>query len=137
LNGKVAVSTLIAACTPNSYPNEGGQVAHGYQLTVLDVLDQDVAALATKDLPDWESFCPEAAGKHLADMGFTLLSDPSHPDADSWSPAGLGYMAAVTRTHNASSPTSADISDDGSGDGWHDAPNLDGMPLYPDDPTMY
>lgn len=132
------MSELIAACTPNSYPNEGGQVAHGYQLTVLD---QDVAVLATTELPDWESFRPEVAGKHLAAMGFTLRSDPSSPDADSWSPAGLGYMAAVTRTHNASSPTSADItgipSDDGSGDGWHDAPNLDGMPLYPDDPTMY
>ncbi|MFB7312952.1 hypothetical protein [Streptomyces sp. NPDC056192] len=132
------MSELIAACTPNSYPNEDGRVVHGYQLTVLD---QDIAVLASTDLPGWESFHPEAAGKHLADMGFTLQSDPSSPDADSWSPAGLGYMATVTRTHSASTPTSVGImgipSDDGSGDGWHDAPNLDGMPLYPDDPTMY
>jgi hypothetical protein len=132
------VSELIAACTPNSYPGEDGRVEHGYQLTIID---QDISVLATVDLPDWESFHQEAAGKRLADMGFTLRSDPSSPDADAWSPAGLGYMATVTRTHIASSPMGADItgilSDDGSGDGWHDAPNLDGMPLYPDDPTMY
>lgn len=126
------MSELIASCTPNSYPNEDGRVAHGYQ---LNVLDEDVAVLATTDLPDWESFRPEAAGKHLAAMGFTLLSNPSYPDVESWYPAGLGYMAAVTRTHNVS--IAGIPSDDGSGDGWYDAPNLDGMPLYPDDPTMY
>lgn len=81
------MSELIAACTPNSLPNEDGRVEHGYQITVLD---QDMAVVATVDLPEWETFQPEEAVRKLTDGGF-VLSDGT----GGWMPSGLGHMAPV------------------------------------------
>ncbi|MFG3336960.1 hypothetical protein ACGFZZ_33700 [Streptomyces tendae] len=85
------MSGLMAVCTPNSHPHDDGRVEHGYQ---LNVLDEDLAVQATVDLPDWESFQQEAAGRRLTEAGFAL--DPT--GADSWRPSGLGFMAPVVRT---------------------------------------
>ena len=86
---------LIATCTANSYPDENGLVAHGYQ---LNIAEEVVNFVATRDLPDWKTFDREAAGRILADMGFTVQPELS---ADGWSPAGIGYLAVVTRTQGA------------------------------------
>ncbi|MET9528205.1 hypothetical protein [Streptomyces coeruleorubidus] len=99
------MSELVAACTPNSYPHDDGRVEHGYQ---LNVFDQDLAVLATVDLPDWESFDHEEAGRHLADAGFSLQSGSGSAGTGGWSPAGLGYMASVVRAEAAAASPSSD-----------------------------
>ncbi|MET9776200.1 hypothetical protein ABZ023_18400 [Streptomyces sp. NPDC006367] len=96
-----AAAELFAACTPNSYPHEDGRVEHGYQ---LNVLDQDLTVLTTVELPDWETFDEEAAGRRLADAGFTLRSGPDSASPGGWSPAGLGYMASVARADTGQAP---------------------------------
>ncbi|PNG22335.1 hypothetical protein [Streptomyces cahuitamycinicus] len=98
------MSDLIAVCTPNSQPHEDGRVEHGYQ---LNVLDQGLTVLATVDLPDWERFRQEAAGRRLADAGFALQPGRDSADAERWSPSGLGYMAPVVRTGTAEHPPSS------------------------------
>lgn len=93
------MSVLMAVCTPNSHPHDDGRVEHGYQ---LNVLDEELAVLATVDLPEWESFQEEAAGQRLAEAGFALDTGE-----DAWSPSGLGFMAPVVRTGPAKSPQSS------------------------------
>lgn len=88
---------IFAACTPNSYPHDDGRVEHGYSLTVLDA-GMDV--LATVNLPDWNDFRREEAERHLADVGFLLQGSPDAPDAEDWTPAGLGYRACVVRAEH-------------------------------------
>jgi hypothetical protein len=91
-----------------------------------------------------ENLIPEARDWVRAAIAAGILEPPKPNPTfalyDEWQDEKKN-QPTVTRTHNASTPTSVGImgipSDDGSGDGWHDAPNLDGMPLYPDDPTMY
>ncbi|MFJ2752815.1 hypothetical protein [Streptomyces sp. NPDC087297] len=83
---------LTAVCTPNSYPHEDGRVEHGYQ---LNVLDGDLAVVATVELSHWTSCDLEEAGRHLAEAGYELR--PGGEDGG-WSPAGLGYMAPVAPT---------------------------------------
>lgn len=91
------MSVLMAVCTPNNHPHDDGRVEHGYQ---LNVLDEELAVLATVDLPEWESFQEEAAGHRLAEAGFAL----DGTSADTWSPSGLDFMAPVVRTGPAKSP---------------------------------
>lgn len=87
---------LIAACTPNSLPDAEGHTEHGFQ---INVLDDDMAIVATIDLPDWESFRPASAGHRLIEHGYMIRPDARGPETLSgWTRVGPGFSAPVVRT---------------------------------------
>lgn len=87
------VETLTATCTPNSYPHKDGRVEHGFQ---INVLDHDLIAITTVDLPDWESFRPASAGHRLIERGWMIRPDARGPETvNGWRPVGSGWMTQV------------------------------------------
>lgn len=87
---------LMAACTPNSLPGADGHTEHGFQ---INVLDSDMAILATIDLPDWETFRPASAGHRLIEHGYRIRPDARGADTvNGWSQAGPGWRVPVIRT---------------------------------------
>lgn len=83
---------LTAVCTPNSHPHEDGNVEHGFQ---INVLDEQLAILATVDLPDWESFRPASAGHRLIEVGFMIRPGVDRADLNGWKPVTNGYTVPV------------------------------------------
>lgn len=89
-------SSLMAACTPNSLPDADGRTGHGFQ---INVLDDDMAVLATIDLPDWESFRPASAGHRLIERGYMIRPDARGPETvNGWTAVGPSWMTPVVRT---------------------------------------
>lgn len=88
-------NTLMAACTPNSLPDDEGDVEHGFQ---INVLDHNLEILATIDLPDWESFRPASAGHRLIEHGYMIRPDTRTPETvNGWREVGSGWMTQVMR----------------------------------------
>ncbi|MEU2453883.1 hypothetical protein ABZ605_27870 [Streptomyces sp. NPDC012765] len=82
---------LNAVITPNSLPHPDGRVEHGYQ---LNVLDEDLAIVATVELAHWTGCDLREASRHLTEAGFALCSGGQDGD---WRQSGMGYMARVAR----------------------------------------
>lgn len=83
---------LIAVCTPNSHPDQGGGVNHGFQ---INVLDDQLGILATVDLPDWETFRPASAGHRLIEVGYMISPGVDRADLNGWKAAAHGYTVPV------------------------------------------
>ena len=92
----------MATCTPNSLPDAGGEVQHGFQINVLDA---SMAILATVDLPDWETFRPASAGHRLIEHGYMIRPDArTSGTVNGWRQAGSGWMTQVMRLDDNGRP---------------------------------